>query len=169
MKAREEFDLETLRMLDPFDVDAIAYGGYMSIVTTPLVKAYVGVNVHPADLRVIVDGQRKYTGHAAVGKAIVNKEPVLRSCTHLVTEELDGGPLLLISEGISVEYPAGFDPNDTDLVQRLADQYQTKLKEKGDWIIFPKTIEYIARGRFEQDVQGRMCFDGAQVLEGREV
>lgn len=166
MRVREEFDMQTLRALDPYNVHAIAYGGYMSLVTAPLIDAFVGVNVHPGDLRVIEEGERKFAMKYPVRFAIQQQERVLYSCTHLVTRELDAGPLLFVSEGVSVEYPAGFDPNDDDLVGRLARDSQEQLKVQGDWIIFPKTIEYLAQGRFVQDDRGQLYCDGESIPEG---
>ena len=47
---REEFDRGTVEELKPFSIDVAAYAGYMSIATDPLINAFLGINVHPADL-----------------------------------------------------------------------------------------------------------------------
>ena len=55
--------------------------------------------------------------------------------------------------------------NAADLAE--AESYnQERLKENGDWIIFPKTIEYIARGRFGQDESGLLYYNGEPIPKG---
>ena len=49
---------------------------------------------------------------------------------------------------------------------QVADRHQEQLKEAGDWKIFPRTIELIARGRFAFDPQGRVHLDGSPVPRG---
>ncbi|MCK4794732.1 MAG: hypothetical protein KAV87_63975, partial [Desulfobacteraceae bacterium] len=45
-------------------------------------------------------------------------------------------------------------------------EHQERLKEVGDWKIFPRTVEMIARGRFALDQEGRVYVDGQPVPEG---
>ena len=47
---RAEYDAATVEALRPFGARVAAYAGYMSIATRPLIDAFLGVNVHPADL-----------------------------------------------------------------------------------------------------------------------
>jgi hypothetical protein len=43
---------------------------------------------------------------------------------------------------------------------------QQALKEKGDWIILPQTVQWIAEGRFALDDEGNVFFEGQPVPEG---
>lgn len=166
LKVREEFDAETVKALSPFEVKAAAYAGYMSIVTRPLIEAFLGVNVHPADLSQEAEGKRKYTGAQAVRLAIMAGERSLRSTTHLIEPQVDGGRLLMISNPLPVVIKNSVIPENEEEIQRLAHYYQERLKEVGDWVIFPRTIQAIAEGRYAFDKQGMIYFDGRAVPYG---
>jgi folate-dependent phosphoribosylglycinamide formyltransferase PurN len=154
LSLRPEFDQGTLDMLRGFDAPVAAYGGYMSILSPVLVNAFLGVNVHPADLSYRKpNGKPLYTGGKAVKKAIDAGEHVLRATTHLMASEVDCGEILMISPSVDVNPEESYDQN------------QSRLKEGGDWKIFPKTLEYIATGRFGRD-DGKLCFDGMLIPSG---
>lgn len=153
MSTREEYDTETVYALKPYSIHIIAYGGYMRIASTALVCAHLGINIHPADLTIEVDGKRAYTGAHAVAKAINKGEKYLRSTTHIVTEQLDQGQILMLSSPLEV------------IAGQTPEEHQNKLKEMGDWKIFPKTIEYIAQGRYAIQA-GQLYFDGKPIPKG---
>jgi folate-dependent phosphoribosylglycinamide formyltransferase PurN len=167
LSLRPEFDRRVLDALRPHAVDAIALAGYMSVVTEPLLEAYAGriVNVHPADLRILEGGKRKYTGDFAVRDAILAGEPVLRATTHIVRKDVDGGEILMVSEPVRVELPPGVMPGrpawplERALWNRIAAEHQERLKRAGDWEILPKTVERLARGRYSLDEKGRVYLD----------
>lgn len=148
LSIRSEFDSKIVGILQKYDIDLIALAGYMSIITQPLLDVFDGkiINVHPADLSIKTkDGKRKYTGSHAVRDAILAGEKELRSTTHIVRREVDCGEILLISDGISVSIPPDLS------LQETVELNQNRLKENGDWKIFPLTLQYIAEGRFEID------------------
>ena len=166
LKLREEFDRETIKALSPFEARVAIYAGYMSIATQPLVEAYLGVNVHPADLSIEVEGKRKYVGSHAVRDAILAGETSLCSTTHMVESVVDGGRILMISPPLPV-VPAGpFAAKDPESISSRAQEYQERLKRAGDWIIFPRTVQYIAEGRYSQNAEGNLFFDGQPILHG---
>jgi len=86
---------------------------------------------------------RKYVGAHAVKDAILAGEKYIRSTTHLVTEELDNGPIFEISDPVLVGNIL-----DKLSVDIFADIKQSELKEEGDFKIFPKTLNRIAQGRY---------------------
>ena len=163
---RAEYDAETVRALAPFEARAAAYAGYMSVATRPLIDAFLGINVHPADLGIEKDGRRKYTGDHAVRDAIRAGEPEVRSTTHVIEPVVDGGRLLAISPPVRVERPAGFDSADREALRRIAAEHQERLKESGDWVVFPWTLERIADGRIAADESGRLHLDGRPIPRG---
>ncbi|MHA1377636.1 MAG: phosphoribosylglycinamide formyltransferase [Candidatus Helarchaeota archaeon] len=167
MKVRREFDSETLEYLKEYDIDCVALGGYMSIVTEVIFNNHPTINVHPADLTILNEkGKRKYTGEHTVRDAIIAGETYIASSTHLATAEVDGGPLLLISERLTIELPSGITldllkkQENEELLEKIADSYQNKLKEKGDWVIFPKTLELMAKGLIEFDENNKIYVNG---------
>ena len=135
LSVRAEFDAETVKALKPYDAQVAAFGGYMSIASEVLVNAFIGINVHPADLTVTKDGSRVYTGAHAVQKAI------------------DAGPILIRSKPVQIDRT------------KSASDHQDLLKKEGDWKIFPKTIEYLAQGKFSID-EKMAYFDGIPIPNG---
>ena len=145
MEVRKEFDKETAKLLQENRIDAVVLCGYMSLVTGEICDNYLTINVHPADLRIVdSEGKKLYAGcmgEGCVKKAIESKRKELRSSTHLVTSEVDGGAVLMVSEKVEI---------DSDDTQKLLE----KLKETGDWKIYPETIKRLAQGKFwmEEDI-----------------
>ena len=94
---REPFDAETAAMLRPFHVDAVICLGYLYVITEPLLMAYPDriLNVHDSDLP-------RYPGLHATRDAIYAGERETRSSVHLVTPQLDVGPVLARSEAFPV-------------------------------------------------------------------
>lgn len=162
MGVREEFDRISLGYLRDHKIDCVALGGYMSIVTRVIFQAYPTVNVHPADLSILdpKTGRRKFTGDHAVRDAILAGVAEIRASTHLATAEVDGGPVLLVSKPVSIRRPLSISleelsaPHKKEMVENLADKHQDELKRVGDWIIFPLTLIYIARGQVAIDEKG---------------
>ena len=171
LSLRPDFDRRVVELLAPFEVDGIVLAGYMCVVTGPLLEAYPGriVNVHPADLRVREGGRRKYTGDRAVRDAILAGEPALRSTTHLVREEVDGGEILMVSDPVAVELPQGTTlrdleaPGNRRLLDEIAQRHQQRLKREGDWVVLPETLERLALGRYARDTAGGVYMDGHPV------
>jgi folate-dependent phosphoribosylglycinamide formyltransferase PurN len=164
MEARIEFDSVPGKLVKAFDIDVIALGGYMSFITLGRC-----VNVHPADLSLLTpDGKRKYTGDHAVRDAILAGEKTLSSSTLWTDQGVDTGPLLMVSEPVDVELPALIEElkKDPARLSEVIDLHQQRLKEKGDWVIFPLTIEMIARGRFALDEFNNVYVDGLRVPDG---
>lgn len=171
---REEYDKKTLDLIRSYDIDLIVLGGYAWVVTRPLISNYTIVNVHPADLSVVENEKRKYIGlhHKPAMKAILAGEKSLHSTTHLVTEDLDMGPILIISKPLRIKFPYGINlddlrkPENESLLIRIAQEHQNKLKEVGDWEIFPLTIQWIAQGRFGIDEESNVYLDGKLIKDG---
>jgi folate-dependent phosphoribosylglycinamide formyltransferase PurN len=164
MEARRAYDRVAKRLVEAFDIDVIALGGYMSYIT---LKGCV--NVHPADLSILTaDGRRRFVGDHAVYDAIRSGEKELRASTLWTDEGVDTGPLLMVSRPVPVDLtePLNGIRNDKEKLMAIADRHQERLKEVGDWKIFPRTIELIARGRFGLDEKGKVYVDGRPVPEG---
>lgn len=94
---RKSFDAETADLLRRFDVDAVLLLGYLYVITEPLLAAYPDriLNVHDSDLP-------RYPGLHATRDAIYAGERETRSSVHLVTPQLDGGPVIVRSEAFPV-------------------------------------------------------------------
>jgi len=100
LAARVDYDRETLALLAPYEPDLLVLSSYLLIVTEPLLTAFPGriVNVHHADLT----KRRRYVGLRAVRDAVFAGETETRATAHVVTECLDEGPTLCLSEPFPV-------------------------------------------------------------------
>ena len=93
---REWYDGETAEMLQRAGVDIAVLLGYLFVVTEPLLNAFGDriFNVH--------DGTQKYPGLHATRSAILAGEIETHSIVHVVTKELDRGPVIVQSEPFPV-------------------------------------------------------------------
>lgn len=111
LSVREEFDDRLAREVAAFDPDLVVLSGYLHVVTTPFLDRFFPrvLNAHHADLTVRdASGAPVYTGLEAVSDAIRAGEASTRESVHVVTEEVDTGPLVARSR----PYPVN-----TDLVE----------------------------------------------------
>ncbi|MDR1397912.1 MAG: formyl transferase [Desulfarculales bacterium] len=161
-KIRAEFDRTARALVEAFRIDLVALGGYMSLLTPLGVGA---VNVHPGDLTVKnAQGERLLRGDRAVEEAIVCGHEQVRASTLWVNEGVDSGPLLLLSDPLPLDLPCPLERLKArpEELRRLAAQRQDELKAKGDWRIFPLTVQLMAQGRLTVK-------DGIASLDGRAI
>ena len=164
LEARKKYDRVAKRLVETFNIDVIALGGYMSYTTLNRC-----VNVHPADLSVCLsNGRRKYVGDNAVHDAISAGETMLRASTLWTDKGVDTGPLLIVSEPLPVELPEPLESliKDKEKFLEVVGEHQEQLKAVGDWKIFPLSIEMISRGRFALDEKNHVYVDGEPVPDG---
>ena len=92
---RRAFDAETARMLG--DCDVVVLLGYLFIITEPLLEEFPAriINVHDSDLP-------RYPGLHATRDAIYAGERETRSSAHIVTPQLDAGPVIARTEAFPV-------------------------------------------------------------------
>ncbi len=154
MDDRKRYDGCAKTLVTAFNIDIVALGGYMSYTT---IKNCV--NVHPADLTILNDkGKRKYVGDNAVRDAILAGEKELRASTLWTDEGVDTGPILMVSGACKVNLPKPIEDlaKDKEKLDKVVIEHQDRLKKIGDWEIFPRTIELIARGYYGFDSEGKI-------------
>lgn len=135
--SRESYDRELLAVLRQHDVELVLLAGYMKIVTTVLVEAFVNrmMNIHPSLLPLFpgLDVQRK----------AIEWGCKLAGCTvHFVTEGVDEGPIIL---------QAAVPILDDDSSDTLADRILVQEHK-----IYPRAVQLFAEGRLR--VEGRRVF-----------
>jgi phosphoribosylglycinamide formyltransferase 1 len=88
-KDRAGFDAELRRCLDAAEPDIICNAGFMRILTPETVARYEGrmLNIHPSLLP-------KYPGLHVIRRALESGDAEAGCTVHLVTAELDAGPIL---------------------------------------------------------------------------
>jgi len=158
-QVREEYDRETIHLLAPVKPDFLAYAGYVWATTAPIVNAYIGVNAHPADLSIEKDGRRAYAGANGVKDALLGGESEVRSSLHLVTTQVDGGPILLISEPVAVDKNSGMS---------LEEASRFYLKPLNDMTrkLFPRVVKDIAEGTYRRDDKGLVYYRDTPIPKG---
>jgi phosphoribosylglycinamide formyltransferase 1 len=159
LKIREEFDRETVRMLEPLRPDLIAYAGYVWITTAPLVDAFMGINFHPADLSIEEGGKRKYTGANGVRDALAAGETWVAATLHIVTAVVDSGPILLVSKPVNVERPPAMTLDELSV-------YYLRILNKGKSPLFARATKDIAEGTFKRDEKGLMYYGETPIPRG---
>ena len=166
LSIRPDFDSLVLDSLRGHDIDLLVNAGYMSIMTPVLLSEYPGrmVNVHPADLSIMDGEKRKYVGIHVVKDAMLAGDRFIYSTTHVVREEVDGGEILVISAPVPVmlDVPLETLADDKKLMKSIVSEHQTRLKEQGDWVVLPMTVQMISEGRFAIEDDG-VYLDGKPV------
>ncbi len=125
---REAFDAALVETIDAFDPQLVVLAGFMRILTGTFVRHYQGrlLNIHPSLLP-------KYKGLHTHQRAIEAGDTEHGCTVHFVTEELDGGPLVLQA---IVPVVAG------DTPELLARRVLT-----GEHHIYPLAVRWFAEGR----------------------
>jgi folate-dependent phosphoribosylglycinamide formyltransferase PurN len=167
LKDRQIYDKQVTKILSNYEVEVLAYAGYMNITTKPIISKFLGVNVHPADLSIKKrNGKRKYTGAHGVRDAIKAGEKTISSTTHIISEGVDEGPLLMISSPLKIKTPKNINLANKEDLGKIVEKNQDELKRKGDWLIFPKTLDLIAKEKILIDKQGNLYFNNQPIPEG---
>ncbi|WP_286235509.1 phosphoribosylglycinamide formyltransferase [Thalassotalea sediminis] len=88
--SREDYDDALIDVIDSYQADVIVLAGFMRILTEKFVNKYAGklLNIHPSLLP-------KYQGLNTHQRAIDAGDKTHGVSVHFVTEELDGGPVIL--------------------------------------------------------------------------
>lgn len=125
---REAYDQSLVTLIDGYKPDIIVLAGFMRILTPEFVQHFHGklLNIHPSLLP-------KYQGLNTHQRAIDAGDTVHGVSVHYVTEELDGGPVILqakvpIFEGDTAE----------DLASRVHEQEHR---------IYPLVVKWCCLGR----------------------
>src|SRR3989338_882205 len=101
---REKFFEEAFSILEKEKPDYVLLSGFMRIIPESIIEKfrYRIVNVHPGDLSFEKNGERQLTGANAVQKAIEQGQKEVKSTIHFITNEVDGGPMIILSKGLKV-------------------------------------------------------------------
>ena len=86
---RNLYHSEVIKLIDKFQVDFIVLAGYMLIIGKDLCRRYPIINLHPA-----LPGGPKGTWQKVIWELIKQKAKESGVMMHLVTPQLDAGPIL---------------------------------------------------------------------------
>lgn len=181
---RDQWTAELRRQLAPYAVDFGVLAGFVPL--TNLTGDFPCLNVHPGDLTYLKNGQRYLVGlHTVpIERAILEGLPFLRSSVIQslpytgIGDDMDNGPLL----GISAPVPVNLPPDTglealrqvaaarppvrppggyKDALEAVAKHHQERLKEGGDWLVFPPVVAAFAQGRYALAADGGLLFRGS--------
>lgn len=126
--SRESFDQALKKTIDQYQPELIILAGFMRILSDDFVSHYAGrmLNIHPS----LLPEFRGLHTHQRALEAKVQQHGV---SIHYVSNELDGGPLVL---------QAVIDVNQHDTVESL----QQRIHQQ-EHIIYPMVIEWVAQRR----------------------
>ena len=137
---RESYDAALQEAIDSYQPDLVVLAGFMRILTPGFVNHYAGrmLNIHPSLLP-------KYQGLNTHQRAIDNGDTEHGVSVHFVTEELDGGPVVL-----QAKVPVFPEDDADDLAEKVHEQEHR---------IYPLVINWFCQGRLTMK-DGAACLDG---------
>ena len=133
----------TLALVDQLrslKIDLVVLAGFLHILTEEMVEAYPNaiLNVHPALIPSFCGAG--YYGLRVHEQALAYGVKVTGATVHFVTEEPDGGPIVLQK---AVEIVEGDTP----------ETLQRRVMEEAEWVILPRAVSLFCEGRLH--VEGR--------------
>ncbi|WP_133629625.1 MULTISPECIES: phosphoribosylglycinamide formyltransferase [Gammaproteobacteria] len=128
--SREAFDRELVQEIDAYAPDVVVLAGYMRILSPAFVAHYSGrlLNIHPSLLP-------KYPGLHTHRQVLENGDEEHGTSVHFVTDELDGGPVIL-----QAKVPVFDGDNEDDITDRVQAQ---------EHAIYPLVVSWFVDGRLE--------------------
>ncbi|MFB6155813.1 MAG: formyltransferase family protein [Haloferacaceae archaeon] len=168
MDVRRAFDERVAETLAGYDPDLVVLSGYLHVVTAPVPDRFFPriVNVHHGDLTVRDEsGEPVYTGLNAVEDAVRAGEASTHETTHLVTEDVDRGPLVARSRPFTIHRDLVADVRERgaeDVLSAYVYAHRAWMIREGGGPTLAKTIDLVADGRVAYDPD-----EGATYVDGR--
>ncbi|WP_100752759.1 phosphoribosylglycinamide formyltransferase [Vibrio salilacus] len=141
---RDAFDHELMKQIDEYAPDVIVLAGYMRILSGEFVRHYMGrmINIHPSLLP-------KYPGLNTYQRAIHAGDEEHGTSVHFVTEQLDGGPVIL-----QAKVPIF----DEDTVETLTERVQNQEHR-----IYPMVVKWLVEERLTMKDGKEAYLDGERL------
>ena len=139
--SREHYDDALAEVIERYQPALVVLAGFMRILTPGFVQRFRGrlINIHPSLLP-------KFKGLDTHRRALEAGEKEHGASVHLVTEALDGGPVLM-----QARVPVHPDDTPETLAERvLAREHR----------LYPEVLRLFAEGRLDTDPAGRPRIDG---------
>ncbi|EPL6453107.1 MULTISPECIES: phosphoribosylglycinamide formyltransferase [Providencia] len=137
---RQAYDAALLALIEQYQPDLVVLAGFMRILSPEFVTHFTGklLNIHPSLLP-------KYPGLHTHRKALENGDQEHGTSVHFVTEELDGGPVIL-----QAKVPVFPEDTEEDLIERVKTQ---------EHAIYPLVVQWFSDNRLTM-VEGKAVLDG---------
>jgi phosphoribosylglycinamide formyltransferase-1 len=146
---KNDYDRALQGLIDSFQPDLVVLAGFMRILTPAFVQHYRGrlINIHPSllpELRGLRTHERAIESGATEHGASV----------HFVTEELDGGPVI-----VQARVPVREGDDSQQLARRVLEQEHR---------LYVLAIRWLAEGRARWDGH-QLLFDGEPLTQPRQM
>ena len=132
--SNREMTAALVTKLKALNIDLVVLAGFMIILTEEMVQAYPNaiLNVHPALIPSFCG--EGYYGLRVHEKALEYGVKLSGATVHFVSEECDGGPIIL-QKAVPVE--------EGDTPETL----QRRIMEQAEWIILPQAVSLFCQDR----------------------
>ena len=131
-----EYEKALISHFESFDCDLILMAGFMVVIGKTFIDAYRNriMNIHPSLIP-------SFCGNGFYGlkvheAALAKGVKVTGATVHFVTEETDGGPIIL-------QKPVSIKDDDTP------ETLQKRVMEEAEWIIYPEAVKLFVEGKLE--------------------
>jgi folate-dependent phosphoribosylglycinamide formyltransferase PurN len=167
MDVRAEWDSDIESFMATYGVEMLACSGYMYLLTNTITKKYVVLNVHPADLRIQdKSGKRCFTGANAVLDALTAGETETRSTIHIMDDQVDGGPIIVVSPPVPVDSDLmSLVSEGTITLEAAASIHQEYMKYFADGPAYAMALGLMAKGDLQVSADRMVYFNGVGPLE----
>jgi len=137
---RDSYDAALIQALETWQPDLLVMAGFMRILTPAFVQHFAGrmLNIHPSLLP-------KYQGVKTHARAIAAGDTVHGATVHFVTEELDGGPIVL-----QARVPIFPEDDESSLAERVLSQEHQ---------LYPLVVNWFCQQRLRMQ-DGQAWLDG---------
>ena len=122
---RQDYDQALMEKIDAYQPDVIILAGFMRILSANFVHHYQGrmLNIHPSLLP-------KYSGLNTHQRAIDAGDKEHGTSVHFVTEQLDGGPVIL-----QAKVPIFTEDSVDDVIERVQQQEHNIYPLVTQWLL----------------------------------
>ena len=129
---RREREERILKILREKEIGFVVFAGFMSILSERFIRAFEGriINVHPSLIPSFCG--RGYYGLHVHEAVLARGVKVTGATVHFVTEECDGGPIILQR---AVEVKEGDTP----------ESLQKRVMREAEWVILPEAVELVCK------------------------
>lgn len=140
---RDSYDAALIQALETWQPDLLVMAGFMRILTPAFVQHFAGrmLNIHPSLLP-------KYQGVKTHARAIAAGDAVHGATVHFVTEELDGGPIVL-----QARVPIFPEDDESSLAERVLSQEHQ---------LYPLVVNWFCQQRLRMQ-DGQAWLDGQRL------
>ncbi len=138
--SNQSMTVELVRLLRSLEIDLVVLAGFLIILTEEMIQAFPNaiLNIHPALIPSFC-GEGCYGLH--VHEQALNYGVKLSGATvHFVSEECDGGPIIL-QKAVPV------------LEEDTPETLQRRIMEEAEWVILPQAVSLFCQDRLI--VEGR--------------